>query len=78
MVSKWFPNVVTSGQQYNIGENPTVILYTYYINPYAGTPKPQSRNTVKVFYLRSMLPSKRFDPSDWGMLRRSRCVQIFL
>ena len=45
MVSKGFPNVVTSGQQYNIGEKPTVILYTY-INRHAGTPKPQSRNTV--------------------------------
>ena len=26
MVSKGFPNVVTKGQQYNIGEKPTVIL----------------------------------------------------
>ena len=28
-----------------------------------------------------MIPPKRFDifpPADWGMLRRSRCVQIFL
>ena len=30
--------VVTLGQQYNIGEKPTVILYTY-INRHAGTPK---------------------------------------
>ena len=30
MVSKGFPNnVTTSGQQYNIGEKPSVILYTY-------------------------------------------------
>ena len=28
MVSKGFLDVVTSGQQYNIGEKPTVILYT--------------------------------------------------
>ena len=28
--------VVTLGQQYNTGEDPTVMLYTYYIN--AGTP----------------------------------------
>ena len=46
MVSKWFPNVTTSGQQYNIGEKPSVILYNTYINHHAGTPKPQSRNTV--------------------------------
>ena len=29
--------VVTLGQQYNIGEKPTVILYSY-INRHAGTP----------------------------------------
>ena len=29
MVSKGFPNVTTSGRQYNIGEKPSVILYTY-------------------------------------------------
>ena len=27
MVSKGFPNVTTSGRQYNIGEKPSVILY---------------------------------------------------
>ena len=33
------PMVVTLGQQYNVGEKPTVILYTYtYINRHAGTP----------------------------------------
>ena len=36
MVSKGFPNVTTSGRQYNIGEKPSVILYTY-INLHAGT-----------------------------------------
>ena len=29
MVPKGFPNVTTSGRQYNIGEKPSVILYTY-------------------------------------------------
>ena len=38
MVSNGFPNVTTSGQQYNIGEKPSVIMYTY-INLHAGTPK---------------------------------------
>ena len=47
LVSKGFPNVVTSGQQYNIGEKPIVILYSY-INRHAGTQKPQSRNTVNL------------------------------
>ena len=34
--------VVTLGQQYNIGERPTVILYTY-INRHPGTPEKQRR-----------------------------------
>ena len=34
--------VVTLGQQYNIGEKPTVILYTY-INRHAGTPEKQRK-----------------------------------
>ena len=37
-----FPMVVTLGQQYNIGEKPTVILYSY-INRHAGTPDKQRR-----------------------------------
>ena len=31
--------VVTLGQQYNVGEKPTVILYTYIKRHYSGTPK---------------------------------------
>ena len=34
--------VVPLGQQYNIGEKPTVILYSY-INRHAGTPEKQQR-----------------------------------
>ena len=53
------PVVVTLGQQYNIGEKPTVILYTYYINRHAGTPENQlkqkhcsstSSNMVVIIY----------------------------
>ena len=34
----------------------------------------------EVWSLQPMIPPKRFDnfPPDWGMLRRSRCVQVFL
>ena len=32
------PMQITLGQQYNVGEKPTVILYTY-INRHAGTPE---------------------------------------
>ena len=35
-----FPYDITLGQQYNIGEKPIVILYTY-INRHAGTPGKQ-------------------------------------
>ena len=34
--------VITLGQQYNVGEKPTVILYTY-INRHAGTPEKQQK-----------------------------------
>ena len=47
MVLKGFPNVVTYGQQYNIGEKPTVILYTD-INHHVGTPKLK-QGTLRVF-----------------------------
>ena len=30
---------ITLGQQYNVGEKPTVILYIYIINRHAGTPE---------------------------------------
>ena len=35
---------------------------------------------TEVLYLQPMIIPKRFDifPPDWGMLKRSRCVQIFL
>ena len=29
MVSKGFPNVTTSGRQYNIGDKPSVVPYAY-------------------------------------------------
>ena len=48
---------VSLGQQFNIGEKPTVILYTY-INRHAGTPEKQrnqkhcstSSNIVVIIY----------------------------
>ena len=33
---------ITLGQQYNVGEKPTVILYTY-INRHAGTPEKKRK-----------------------------------
>ena len=40
--------VGTLGQQYNIGEKPTVILYTY-MNRHAGTPEKQRIKYVVMF-----------------------------
>ena len=36
--------VVTLGQQYNVGEKPTVILHIY-INQHAGTPENKPETT---------------------------------
>ena len=38
--------VITLGRQYNIGEKPTVILYTY-IDRHAGTPEKQRKKNKK-------------------------------
>ena len=52
---------VTLGQLYNVGEKPTVILYTYtlIINRHAGTPdkkQKQNRNNVVVHHQTGLLP----------------------
>ena len=41
--------VVTMGQQYNVGENPIVILYTY-IDRHAGTPNKTKQKTLSLDY----------------------------
>ena len=51
MVSKGFPNVITSGRQYNIGEKPSVILYTY-INLIKAGKSPQLYCTVTLIAMR--------------------------
>ena len=49
MVLKGFPDGITLGQQYNIGEKPsTVTLYTY-INHHVGTPKQKQTSYYTVF-----------------------------
>ena len=40
--------VVTLGQQYNTGEKPTVMLYTYIINRHAGIPDKSKTKLVLV------------------------------
>ena len=42
-----FPDiVVTLGHQYNAGEKLTVMLYTYYINRHAGTPRLKQNKNI--------------------------------
>ena len=38
--------VVTLGQQYNVGEKPTVVLYSY-INRHAGPPNKTKQKTMQ-------------------------------
>ena len=48
-ISSWqtgSPMEITLGQQYNVGEKPTVILYTY-INRHAGTPEKHKKTNQK-------------------------------
>ena len=64
--------------QYNGGLLPDIILLTqcYMLLPLENPFKCNE----EVLSLQPMIPPKRFDifPPDWGMLRRSRCVHIFL
>ena len=47
--------VIPLGQQYNVGENPTVILLYTYINRYAGTPtKGKTKQTIKTNSIQSL------------------------
>ena len=72
----------TSRQQYNIA-NETTRYHHYKLKLYIiyyRQPKYIERDKT-VLYLQPLIPPKRFDippPPDWGMLRKSRRVLIFL
>ena len=57
---------------------PDIILLTLLLP--SGNPGNPFKCHEEVLYKQSMIPPKRFDifPLDWGMLRRSRRVLIFL
>ena len=63
--------------QYNDGLLPDIILLTqcYY---HRGTPFKCHEEVFCICSLRSHLNVLTFYPPDWGMLRRSRCVLVFL
>ena len=68
---------ITLGQQYNVGEKPTVILciYTYYINRYTGTPEKtvnQNRDNVvhhhidkRIVLMSTIVPSNHTRIGAW-------------
>ena len=58
--------VGTMSQQYNIGEKPTVILYTH-INRHAGTPKKRLTNKNIVVYI----PQPKLIRRVCGVLRNT-------
>ena len=59
-ISPGSPMVVTLGQQYNVGEKPTVILYTY-INHHAEPPNIIKQNTL--FYIVKRVVVLKYDNS---------------
>ena len=65
--------------QYNGGFLPDIVLTVDPMLLPSGRRNP-SKCHEEVLSLQPMIPPKHFDifPPDWGMLRRSRCVQIFL
>ena len=68
--------IKVSAVQNNGGLLPDIILLDPVLLP-SGDPL---KCHEEVLSLQPMMSPKRFDifPPDWGMLRRSRCVQIFL
>ena len=75
----WCPGMAFNASvQHNGGLLPGIILLTQSMLLPSGNPFKSHK--IFCIYLQPMVPPKRFDifPPDWGMLRRSRCVQIFL
>ena len=70
--------VINVSVQYNGGLHPDIILLTQCYYHHRET-RLNAMESI-FLYLQPMIPSKRltFFPPDWGMLRRSRRVLIFL
>ena len=68
---------------YQVVNFPDIILLTQFYYHKGPNPNPNPfKCHEEVLYLQPMIPPKLnvliFSPPDWGMLRRSRCVLIFL
>ena len=80
-----FPDQLTTSRVGNLTRLLHTLLYVVTIHTIqtvdpmllpSGNP---SKCHEEILHLQPMIPPKRCDifPPDWGMLRRSRCVQIF-
>ena len=66
--------VITLGQQYNVGEKPTVILYTY-INRHAGTPtkgKTKGKNLHNPETVQDAVIHLEVDEEQWAITQGSK------
>ena len=61
--------VVTLGQQYNVGEKPTIILYTY-INHYAQPPIITQHNHFTVVHCKRIVLMSIIVPSNHTRIGR--------
>ena len=59
---------VTLGQQYNVGEKPTVILYTY-ISRHAGPPNKTQQKTMQYISKRAVIinDNSAIEPKHRGL-----------
>ena len=69
--------IISVNVQYNGGFLPDIILT---VDPKLSASGNLFKCHEEVLYLQPLIPPKRFDffPPNRGMLRRSRCVLIFL
>ena len=73
----WCPCMASNvSVQYNGGFLPDIILLTQYY--YHGGTRLNAMKRFCIFSYRSHLNVLTFFPPDWGLLRRSRCVLIFI
>ena len=62
--------IVTLGQQYNVGEKPTVILYTSYIyrDPRTSN-KTKTKNTTSLDYSSICYITRSINTIEWGSMK---------
>ena len=66
--------VITLGQQYNVGEKPSVILYTY-INRHAGTPTKGKTKQYIIKQYNTIIETRAAEDDDDENLHNPETVQ---